>query len=266
MTFDEQLTRAFERLSDRLRDELSRELDAAKSELRQSVDAERQAASADAEQRVRDETSVAVRQASDHADIRLAEAASAAQTAFDLLVDAVRAIDGGRTLSEVLDTLVGCAGREAARAGLFLVRDHALRYWDSTGFGPSFDASRDTELASDEAGIVGEAARTGETKRLGEGDSRAPRFAELADGAKAVAIPVAVGGQVVAVLYADSLKSSNLEARLELLARHASRSLEALTAVQTARVLTGVASAGRYTHTAPADDIVLPDDVKVETP
>ena len=54
-------------------------------------------------------------------------------------------------------------------------------------------------------------------------------------------MPLSIGGQVVAVLYADAgLESGTLNAEsLEILARFASQRLEALTAIKAARSLMG---------------------------
>src|SRR6185295_19472057 len=45
----------------------------------------------------------------------------------DRLTEAIRALGAARSLSEILDTLVGCAGREAARAGVLLVGGNRFR-------------------------------------------------------------------------------------------------------------------------------------------
>ena len=65
-----------------------------------------------------------------------------------------------------------------------------------------------------------------------------PSFAQDAGARHAVALPITVGGRVVAVLYADASPSSapsaasRWPAALEVLARHASRALEAMTVQQ----------------------------------
>ena len=45
------------------------------------------------------------------------------------LADAVRSIGGAQSLSEILDTLVTCAGQEPARAGVWLIRGGGFRSW-----------------------------------------------------------------------------------------------------------------------------------------
>ena len=70
-----------------------------------------------------------------------------------------------------------------------------------------------------------------------------PSFAELPPGRELLAVPVQMSGQVVAVLYADqgtTQSAGNLlwPMSLELMARHAARCLEAITAYRAAQVLT----------------------------
>ena len=89
------------------------------------------------------------------------------------------------------------------------------------------------------AGMIGSVAATGipETSTT---DASLPPFARSAGSRHAAAIPVAVGGDVVAVLYADAIRSdarpsaARWPSVLEVLARHASRALEALTVQQAA--------------------------------
>lgn len=173
------------------------------------------------------------------------------------LVDAIRSIGRARSLSEILDTLVSCAGREAARAGVLLVRGRRFRAWRLTGFGPPLDDDSSLELSFDAAGILAEAVRTNAAV-TGDGQTAAPSFASLPPGHQSVAAPIALGGQVVAVLYADretanpasSANPPNPESpipnpkslqtwagTIEVLARHAARSLEAITAFRAARAL-----------------------------
>ena len=206
----------------------------------------------------------------------LAEAAAAiaaaqhAARAVDLaasarLAEAVRSIGRGKSLSEILDTLVICAGREATRAGVWLVRGGGFRSWRVTGFGDALDheqRGQSVELPFDGAGVIADAARTNEAAS-GDGPS-APRFAALPPGRTGFAVPIAMSGQVVAVLYADQgnvagLGTTNHEPgttnaehgtlnaqpssvvwpdTLEVLTRYAARCLEAVTAFKAARALT----------------------------
>ncbi len=166
--------------------------------------------------------------------------------ATERLAAAVRSFDDARSLSEILDTVVGCASQQAARAGVWLVRGGRFSSWRVIGFGPEFDndlSNRSLDLWNDDAGMIAEAARTnavvtGETAEAGP-----PPFAAEPPVRATLAVPIAMSGQVVAVLYADDGPSNPLAAMLnpgavEVLGRYAARCLEALTAFKAARALT----------------------------
>ena len=223
MTFDDQLKRAVDTLGDRLRDDISRELRLITDDLSASAKADRDAAAVEAAQAA---AAVAL--------------TAADQAAGDRLVDAVRAIDRARSLSEILDMLAGSAGREAARAAVLLVRGDRLRGWRFVGFPESFDDSP-IDLALSDAGIIAEAVERKLVTSTSKSGKPAPPFAQVAEGlvgVDAIAFPIALAGEVVAVLYADQAnpEPGTLDpAALEVLARHAARSLEALTAFKAAR-------------------------------
>ena len=177
-------------------------------------------------------------------------------------------MSGARSLSEVLDTLVSCAAQEAARAGVLLVRGDRFHGWRFLGFDPSVRSGEPLDIAREYAGVIEQAIQTGAVASEGPDDrDRAPAFAQLPPGQGCVAVPIAVGGQVVAVLYADAGNpTSNLEPGtvnpepgtrnpepgtlnlepgtlnrepLEILTRFASQRLEALTAIKAARSADG---------------------------
>jgi hypothetical protein len=176
------------------------------------------------------------------ADLRSTELA-----ANERLVDTIRALDRARSLSEILDTLGTCACREAKRIGILLVRHGQLRAWRFIGFGAELDQRTDYELRSGDAGVIADAARTGLTASADSATPLStPAFAQLPPGREVLAVPVPMSGQVVAVLYADQgpAEVSDAELRvawpatLEVMARHAARCLEAITAFRAAQVLT----------------------------
>jgi hypothetical protein len=290
--FDDELRRAFDTLSDRLRSDLSDQLNAIVEQAARAVEAERATAAAEASSEARAQAERDIEEARSQAEqqiaARLAEFAAAevrareqgraegleeAQTrsraanaaASERLVEATRLIDTARSLSEVLDTLVSCAGREAARAGVLLVRDESVRGWRFVGFGTSLDAAATIELPIDAAGVIREAVQT-RTSAASRSAGSAPSFAQLADGQERLAVPLLLDGKPVAVLYADQGGGDESNrpawtAIVEVLTRHAARALEALTAFRTAQALTGhpgprrgeaLASAGRAA--APSDD------------
>jgi len=172
-----------------------------------------------------------------------ANAGRAEQASAERVADSIRAIDRSRSLSEILDTLASAAGRETTRAAVFLVQDGQLRGWRFIGFGPAFDRAADVEAPLADGGIIEEAVRTttAVTKDSSEAGA-APPLAEVPDGCEMLAVPIAVGGRVVAALYADQ-HGGGKEGRLprpalETMTRHAARCLEAITAIRAAQLMT----------------------------
>jgi len=219
-----------------------------------------------AEERVRHAVDEAV--AAARGTLRTADLAASQR-----LLDAIRAIDRTRSLSEILDTLVNCAGLEAARVGILLVRAGAtLKAWRLIGFGASFDAAPDVELALDAAGVIGDAVRTAATASSDTAGRLTAAPFNLPDGRERVAVPIPMSGQVVAVLYADQGPADDPQrdatmawpATLEVMGRHAARCLEALTAFKAARVLTerpdAMPAAAPEAAGAPAGDGDRPSD------
>jgi hypothetical protein len=194
-----------------------------------------------------------------HAELRATELA-----AGERLLDGIRAIDRARSLSEILDTLTGCAGREARRAALLLVEGGRVRGWRFLGFGGAFDNPTQIEVPANEGGIIAEAIRT-HVPASSDSGSGAPPFVGLPPGREMLAIPVAMSGDVVAVLYADQGDDQeqdappplNWPATLEVLTRHAARCLEAVTAFRAAQILSErpqppASSASPDTYSSPA--------------
>jgi hypothetical protein len=175
LTFDEQLQRALDGFADRLHEEVTRQVRVVGDQLADAVRADKVPA----------ERGPITR--------RLAEA--------------IRAMGGARSLSEVLDTLVSCAGQESARAGVLILRGGRYQGWRFLGFDSAFDNASSVDV--------------------------------LPSGQGSVTVPIVIGGQRVAVLYADAgLDGGTLDPEpLEILARFASQRLEALTAIKAARSL-----------------------------
>ena len=158
------------------------------------------------------------------------------------LADAIRNLDEGRGLSEVLERLVQCAGHEVDRAAVLLVKGVRLAGWRLAGFAPGAPPARSIDLSVNEAGLAGAVLRSGEaaSRSSDAAGPELPPFARSAGERHAMALPVRVGGEVVAVLYADAPRVNELSsdarwpAILEVLVRHASRVLEAMTVEQAA--------------------------------
>jgi flagellar biosynthesis/type III secretory pathway protein FliH len=160
------------------------------------------------------------------------------------LIESVRAIDRSKSLTEVLDALVASAGSQARRAAVLLLRGGQLRGWKFVGFGPALDSRNDVDVPASDAGVIAEAARTGSPVAAdSNAPGQAPAFASLPPGREVLAVPVAMSGQIVAVLYADQGLADSGEqpgpwpAIVEVLALHAARCLESITAFRAAKAL-----------------------------
>lgn len=166
------------------------------------------------------------------------------------LLDAVRVLDSATSLSDVLDALGQGAAHEAGRAALVVVRGDRVQAWKLAGFGARDAEPRSIDIAIGEAGIIGTTVSTAQVVSTATPDTPgAPAFAELPADRLGIAVPVVVGGRVVAVVYADTAADVDLPAGadqantlhagwvevIEMLARHAGRCLEALTAQRTSQ-------------------------------
>jgi hypothetical protein len=188
------------------------------------------------------------------------------------LAAAVDRLDEAPSLSEVLDELGRAAARETERVAVLVVRDEQLVGWSLLGFGDKAPLPRAVSMDLATAGLAGTVVRTGSAESGNTADTNEqvalPPFARLpavalaeagvpgAGARDALALPVVVGGAVVAVLYADATSGSLRETEewpsmLDLLARHASKVLEALT-VQQAIGLSWRRSVARRSHDAVA--------------
>jgi hypothetical protein len=169
-------------------------------------------------------------------DARAAE--RQAELAFaERLSDAVRRLDGARSLIEVLDVLVDTSAREVPRVAVFLVRGNKLAGWRAAGFSRDNDP-RELEVPLDQAGLLTKAVRSSAAVTKSDatsGDGGATPFGALPVTSAAVAIPLRVGGETVGVLYADDVSAREHDApsawpeSVDVLARHACRCLEVVT-------------------------------------
>ena len=181
------------------------------------------------------------------AQVAALEKARAAQRQAQLetvqrILGAVHAMSTAGSLSDTLTALLSAASAEAPRAALLLVNGSTLQGWKSAGFTGQSPAS--VQLSLDECPMFAEALRSGEPAAVEDGDaSAAPAFAALAFHAEALALPIVLGGETVAMLYADSGEDAGRDVpatwreTLQILSRHASACLAHLTAVRTAQAL-----------------------------
>jgi hypothetical protein len=156
------------------------------------------------------------------------------------LASAFRTLDEATSLGDILEHLAESACQEAGRTAVFLVNGQKLRAWRALGFEAGGEPIVGADFEPDEAGVVGQAARLGMGQQHRNGDETAlPSFAAVNEARDAVAIPVQVGGSVIAVLYADAARADSPEEPewldlIDAMAKHAGRVLEAMTVRQAA--------------------------------
>ena len=175
----------------------------------------------------------------------------AALAAVSRLLDSVRRLDAQPTLTDVLDTLTELVAAEAGRVAVFVASDDEMRGWRLAGFGPEAGEARDRILNGADAGFLSRAIGTRQTRVLPAGGARTdadrpPAFTALPRDRSALAVPVLIGGETMVLVYADDVNTesrsilSQWSDAVELLARHAGRRLEALTADRAAALATGI--------------------------
>jgi hypothetical protein len=158
------------------------------------------------------------------------------------LLGAVRAIDGARSLSDTLTSLTHATASVVPRAALFIVNGQELQGWKAAGFGD--DSPAELRLSVDDRaarGLLDLAVTTGRV--VSTATEPAPAFAMLPQDRAGLAVPITVGGQSVAVLYADDASAPEPEApaswpeAIQVLAAHASACLSQITAVRTTQAM-----------------------------
>jgi GAF domain len=153
------------------------------------------------------------------------------------LVESIRGLDGAMSLSEVLDALALAAARETARAAVVVIKADRIVGWRLSGFGMRDSQPKSIDMSMAEAGVIGQAASSSRACTTRDGQNDGPGFEQIPSDRMGLAIPVVVGGRVVAVLYGDAVTDDVREhvvpspwpEALEILSRHAAKCLEALT-------------------------------------
>ena len=164
--------------------------------------------------------------------------------AMERLLEAFKRRDQSTTLTALLDTLAETAAGETTRSAVFVVRAREVRGWRAAGFS---DAPADVRLVSvplDGAGAIGVCVRSKSRVEISpatfaDGDLA---FLGAADAASGLAMPVTLGGETAAVIYGDDGGAggpAGWRETIEILARHASRCLEAQTAIRAAKLAPG---------------------------
>jgi hypothetical protein len=225
----------------------SKERELAAIDVRRILEAEAEQKLQEVLASAREEMRLALQNADNRANQVMRDAVSAARVrerendmaGVSRLLESIRGLDGASSLSEVLDALGLAAGREASRAAVLVLRSDRLLGWKLTGFGPRDAQPKLIDLSLADAGVAGLAVGSARpvTTRDTQSASDGPGFAHLPDDRMGLAVPVIVGGRVVAVVYADGVTHdgrdqivpSSWPEVIEILARHAARCLEALT-------------------------------------
>lgn len=119
----------------------------------------------------------------------------------DRLLAAMHRMDAAGSLSDVLGLVLTASAAEAARVALFVVEAPALRPWRTAGF----DGIDNTSVPIAGDGLLQEAMRRCEAiSASAEAGLTAPVAPNLPPGHAAMAVPLVVGAEAVAVLYADN--------------------------------------------------------------
>lgn len=196
---------------------------------------------------VREEETRIAKQVQDQALAAVRRARESRLDDLERLMMALRRIDESNSLTAVLSALARGAAVETSRVAILLVDGDIFRTWEHLGFD---DGTGPTEIPMDTAGALASAVSLKQTSLVtsvpDDDESSLPDFMRVPDGHTALAVPLLVGGDVVAVLYADDV-SKTVEGdgvalwteEVQLLARHAALRLENVTSVRAVEVLAG---------------------------
>jgi hypothetical protein len=253
MTIEERIREAVENYVARVRTDLESQAQALVTDIVKLVTAERAEMIADQERLVADALAEGARlagegqEAGDSVAAALQHSRQTRLETLDRLMSAVRGIDEAGSLTGILSALMKGAAAETSRVAILLIDGYMLRTWEHAGFEP---ATAPTEMPIGAAGTLAAAVALKQpsfVRPAVEGTANAvPRFMHVPAGHTGLVVPLSVGGDVVAVLYADDVTHAveQEEAPLwteevQLMARHAELRLENLTSVRTVEVLAG---------------------------
>lgn len=184
-----------------------------------------------------------------------------ALVSLERLLRGIESLDRATSLREALGALADAVGAEAQRTMVFLVRGWTLTAWDVRGFGEAAPAPSAVKLPLYDAGVLAVVVERAEAMPVhpdafGRDSAAVLGFARLPYSEVGLAAPIVLGGRTVAVVYADDGDAlgkavpGGWPEAVQVLARHASRCLEVLTATHAA----GVPAAR-----PPAPPVAVPD-------
>lgn len=220
------------------------------AETRDELEAERQRA-----QRALADARAALDAERQRADDSLASVRTiAASVETSRLIGAFRAIDEAGSLTEILRAAVAAASAEAPRAALLIVNGAQLDEWTEAAT-PSLGAGV-MRVDGREAGFLSEALKRREPVMAGQG-LVAPAFAGLGTDRRAMAAPLLLAGEPVALLYADDGSEGPADGgwmeAVQILARYAAAALACMTARRTLQALGAPAAPAMAPVSSPED-------------
>jgi SWI/SNF-related matrix-associated actin-dependent regulator 1 of chromatin subfamily A len=205
-----------------------------------ALERERQERAADHAARTRAEEAIAAT-----ASVTTARAAErdAQLASVERLLAALRSLDAAGSLTQILDSVVQAAAAEAPRAALFIVSGDELQGLKASGF-EHVDIGTE-RLPSTGDGLLALALDRREAVASSEvTDAVVPEFALLPADRAALAVPLTIGGEPVAVLYADDgldvdqhTAPASWPEAVQILVSHAAACLAHLTAMRTAQAM-----------------------------
>jgi len=164
---------------------------------------------------------------------------------LERLLSTARQIGAADSLSGVLEALMRGASAQTSRVAVMVVDGDHLKVWGHRGFAPGLVPSDMLIGAAGTLAATVALRQSSFVSPLIDGDAQAtPAFMRVPVGFTGVVVPLVVGGDVVALLYADDVERTATQdeapiwsEEVELLARHASVCLQNITAVRTLEVL-----------------------------
>ncbi len=229
--------RGFKARLEALRSELTREMEMHLATERSQLQAATRAAM-QATQAAADAASTAQAQA---ARFEKGDAREARVDTLERLLGAVRRIDDSTSLTGILETLAQGAATQASRVTLMLVDGDVLDPWVTHGFAAGQGPREITIGTSGMLTATVALKQTSFVKPMVAREISTPGFMQVPVGHTGLVVPVVVGGEVVAVLYADDVGAAEVREdapvwaeEVDLLVRHAAIRLENLTSVRTA--------------------------------